>query len=58
MMIYLTLFGQTTTRPSRGLETPNGKENEETTLVNYTTLNHAQKNGKAPTTAIGNMRLN
>ena len=27
-------------------------------LVNYTILNHASKNGKVPTTAVGNTRSN
>ena len=40
------------------LGTLNGKGNGKTVLVSYTSLNHASKSGKVPTTAVGNTRLN
>ena len=40
------------------LETPREKGNEKTILVSYTTLNHASKNGKVPTTAVGTTKSN
>ena len=40
---------QTTTRPSRGRETPNGKEIEKIVITKYTTSNY--------TTVVGNIRL-
>ena len=43
---------------SEGLGTPNGKGNVKTTLVGYTILNHASKNGKVHTVAVGNIRSN
>ena len=49
---YLTI------KRARRLETPNGKGNEKTILVSYTTLNHAPKNGEVPTTFVSNMRSN
>ena len=49
---------QTTIWPSGGLGTPNGKENGKTAVVSYTTLNHALKNGKVHTIAVGNTKLN
>ena len=48
----------TTTWPSGGLETLNGKESEKTVLANYTTSNLTLKNEKVPTTVVGNIRLN
>ena len=35
-----------------------GKGNGKTILVSYTALNQASKNGKVPTTAIGNAKSN
>ena len=40
------------------MTTTSGKGNGKTILLSYTTLNHASKNGKGPTTVVGNTRSN
>ena len=45
-------------RSSGGLNTPIGKNYGKTVLPSYTTLNHASKSGKVPTTAVGNRKSN
>ena len=39
-------------------ETPSGKGNRKTVIVSYTILNHASKNWKVHTIAVGNNNLN
>ena len=48
---------QTTTSPSKKLETPNSKWSVKKILANYTTPNHALKSGKVSTTAVSSIRL-
>ena len=49
---------QTILWPSGGLGTLNGKGNGKTAVVSYTILNHASKNRKVHTVAVGNTKLN